>query len=101
MGAWHRNIADARVEAELIEGDAFAALPRPADVVFLDAEKDDYERLFEAERPALAAGALIIADNVISHPDPLAQYSAARQADSRLVSVTLPLDRGLELSLVL
>jgi caffeoyl-CoA O-methyltransferase len=99
--AWHRNIADARLDAELIEGDAFAALPRSADVVFLDAEKDDYERLFEAERPALAAGALIVADNVISHPDPLAQYSAARQADSRLVSVTVPLDRGLEVSVVL
>ncbi len=99
--AWRRNIADAGVEAELVEGDAFRSLPRPADVVFLDAEKDDYERLFAAARPALDPGTLIVADNVLSHPDPLAAYSAARQADAALESVTLPLDRGLELSVVL
>jgi predicted O-methyltransferase YrrM len=99
--SWRRNIADAGVEAELVEGDAFQSLPRPANVVFLDAEKDDYERLFAVERPALEPGALVVADNVISHPDPLAAYSAARQADPALESVTLPLDRGLEVSIVL
>ena len=41
------------------------------------------------------------ADNVLSHADPLAQYSAARQADADLLSVTVPLDRGLELSVSL
>ena len=54
--AWRRNLADAGLEAELVEGDAFRSLPRPADVVFLDAEKDDYERLFAAARPALEPG---------------------------------------------
>jgi hypothetical protein len=43
----------------------------------------------------------VVADNVLSHPDPLARYSVARQADSTLLSVTVPLDRGLELSVVL
>jgi hypothetical protein len=38
---------------------------------------------------------------VLSHPEPLAAYSAARQADPTLESVTVPLDRGLELSVVL
>jgi predicted O-methyltransferase YrrM len=33
--------------------------------------------------------------------DPLARYSAARQADPTLESVTVPLDRGLELSVAL
>ena len=99
--AWRRNLADAGLEAELVEGDAFRSLPRPADVVFLDAEKDDYERLFAAARPALEPGTLIVADNVLSHPDPLASYSASRQADPALESVTLPLDRGVELSVVL
>lgn len=42
-----------------------------------------------------------MADNVLSHPEVLAHYSAARQADPTLESVTLPLDRGLELSVVL
>jgi predicted O-methyltransferase YrrM len=99
--AWRRNLAAAGLDAELIEGDAFQSLPRLADVVFLDAEKDDYERLFAVERPVLGPGALVVADNVLSHADQLASYSAARQADPTLESVTVPLDRGLELSVVL
>ena len=104
--AWRRNIAGAGLEdwAELVEGDAFETLERIDDVfdmVFLDAEKDDYERLFGLARRTLEPGALVVADNVLSHPDPLAQYAAARQADPTLSSVTVPLDRGLELSVVL
>jgi len=104
--AWRRNVADAGLDdwAELVEGDAFETLERIEDVfdvVFLDAEKDDYERLFGLARRTLEPGALVVADNVLSHPDPLARYSAARQADPTLSSVTVPLDRGLELSVVL
>ena len=71
------------------------------DVVFLDAEKDDYEELFRLARDKVEPGAVIVADNVLSHPDPLARYSAARQADPTLLSVTVPLDRGLELTAIL
>ena len=104
--AWHRNIADAGLEdwADLIEGDAREAVPGindVFDVVFLDAEKDDYEKLFRLARAKLEAGALVVADNVLSHAETLGAYSAARQADPTLESVTVPLDRGLELSVVL
>ena len=104
--AWRRNIAEAGLEewADLVEGDAFETLPRiddVFDVVFLDAEKDDYGGLYALARPKLEPGAVIVADNVLSHGDTLGAYSAARQADPTLVSVTLPLDRGLELSAVL
>jgi predicted O-methyltransferase YrrM len=104
--AWRRNVEEAGLEewAELREGDAFALLPRIEDVfdvVFLDAEKDDYEELFRLAREKVEPGALVVADNVLSHPDPLAGYSAARQADPTLSSVTVPLDRGLELTVVL
>ena len=71
------------------------------DLVFLDAEKDDYEELFGLVRPLLEPGALVVADNVLSHAETLAGYTAARQADPTLSSVTIPLDRGLELSVVL
>ena len=71
------------------------------DVVFLDAEKEDYEQLFELARPKLEPGGLVVADNVLSHEETLGAYSRARQADPTLVSVTVPLDRGLELSVVL
>jgi len=104
--AWRRNIADAGLEewADLVDGDANETLREiddVFDVVFLDAEKEDYERLFDAARPKVEPGALFVADNVLSHADPLARYSAARQADPTLESVTIPLDRGLELSVVL
>ena len=104
--AWRRNVEEAGLEewAELREGDAFELLPRiddVFDVVFLDAEKDDYEELFRLAHEKVEPGALIVADNVLSHPDPLARYSAARQADPALLSVTVPLDRGLELTVVL
>jgi predicted O-methyltransferase YrrM len=104
--AWRRNVAEARLEewVELVDGDAFEQLPRIDDVfdlVFLDAEKDDYEELFRLAREKVEPGALFVADNVLSHPDPLANYSVARQADPTLLSVTVPLDRGLELSVVL
>jgi predicted O-methyltransferase YrrM len=104
--AWRRNIAEAELEewAELIEGDALATLRGAEDVfdlVFLDAEKDDYEELFALAAPLLEPGGLVVADNVLSHADPLSAYSAARQADPILSSVTVPLDRGLELTVVL
>ena len=104
--AWRRNVEDAGLSewAELREGDAFeqlALVDDVFDIVFLDAEKDDYEKLFGLAREKVEPGALVVADNVLSHPDPLAGYSAARQADPTLLSVTVPLDRGLELTTVL
>ena len=104
--AWRRNVGEAGLEdtADLIEGDAFETLRQiddVFDVVFIDAEKEDYEALFDLARPQVEPGALFIADNVLSHADPLADYSRHRQADPTLESVTVPLDRGLELSAVL
>ena len=104
--AWRANLLDAGLEewAELVEGDAHATLAATQDtfdLVFLDAEKDDYESLFALARPLLEPGGLVVADNVLSHVETLGAYSAARQAETSLSSVTVPLDRGLELSVVL
>jgi predicted O-methyltransferase YrrM len=104
--AWRRNIADAGLEewADLVPGDAFETLPAiddVFDVVFLDAEKEQYEQLFKIARRKLEPGAVVIADNVLSHAEALGAYSQARQADPTLESVTVPLDRGLELSVIL
>lgn len=104
--AWRANVAEAELEewAELVEGDAHETLGATQDtfdLVFLDAEKGDYEALFTRFRSLLEPGALVVADNVTSHADALASYSAARQTDPTLLSVTLTLDRGLELTTVL
>ena len=104
--AWRANVGEAALDewAELVEGDAnatLASIEDTFDLVFLDAEKDDYEALFALARPLLEPGGLVVADNVLSHVETLGAYSAARQADTTLSSVTVPLDRGLELSVVL
>ena len=105
-GAWRRNVEEAGLTewADLVEGDAkenLAAIEDIFDVVFIDAEKEDYEQYFELGRPKIEPGGLVVADNVLSHEETLGAYSRARQADPSLVSVTVPLDRGLELSVVL
>jgi predicted O-methyltransferase YrrM len=104
--AWRANVEEAGLAdwAELVEGDAFETLPPIGDVfdvVFLDAEKEQYEALFAEARTKLEPGAVVIADNVLSHVETLGAYSQARQADSTLESVTVPLDRGLEISVLL
>lgn len=103
--AWRRNIADAGLEewAELIEGDALAtldALEEGFDVVFIDARKDDYERIFALARQKVEPGAVVVADNVVSHAS-LSTYVEARHADPTLVSVTVPIGSGLEVTSIL
>ena len=104
--AWRANVTAAGLEewAELVEGDAFAIVRETEDtfdLVFIDAEKDDYEALFALARPLLEVGGLVVADNVLSHAETLAAYCTARQQDATLSSLTLPLDRGLELTTIL
>ena len=103
---WRRNISDAGLDetALLVEGDAretLGAIDDVFDVVFVDAANSFYEELFALAREKLEPGALVIADDVLLHADQLAAYSAAREADPTLLSVTVPLDRGLELSVLL
>jgi caffeoyl-CoA O-methyltransferase len=104
--AWRQNVRDAGLDgwAELVEGNALETLPvidDVFDVVFIDAKKSEYEDYFRLARERVEPGGLIVADNVLSHRDELAAYSEARRADPGLLTVTLPLDRGLELSVVL
>ena len=103
---WLANVDEAGLAewAELVEGDAFEVLRETMDtfdLIFLDAEKEDYEALFTLSRPLLEVGGLVVADNIVSHANPLEQYSRARQSDPTLSSVTVPLDRGLELTTIL
>jgi predicted O-methyltransferase YrrM len=103
--AWRRNVADAGLEewAEVVEGNAretLHAVGGSFDVVFIDAWKDDYEWYFGEARTKLEPGGIVVADNVDTSPVVKA-YAAARQADPTLVSVTVPLGNGLEVTTVL
>ena len=106
LEARRRNVEEAGLAevTELVDADAFEVIPgltRAFDLCFLDAEKDDYELLFGLARAKLRPGSVLVADNVLSHQETLGAYSQARQGDPGLVSVTLPLDRGLEVTVVL
>jgi predicted O-methyltransferase YrrM len=105
-GRWRENVTEAGLQdwVELIEADALEVLHELQDVfdvVFIDAEKSQYEHYFAHARQRVEAGGVVVADNVLSHRELLEDYSRARQSDPTLVSTTVPLDRGLELSVVL
>jgi len=92
------NLAEAGLDdvATVLEGDA-AELVRRFDgigLLFLDAEKDDYSRLFLAGIDRVIPGGLIIADNVVSHD--CRDYQELVRSRPDVHPVTTPFERGLE-----
>ncbi len=81
----------------VVHGDALdvlKTLKTGFDLVFIDARKSEYLLYLKLIR--LNENALIIADNVISHRERLKDYIA--YVKSRFMSVTLPIGKGIELS---
>ena len=101
------NVADAGLEewAELVEGDAFERRCRRSRTSSTSSSSTPRRRTTSgcsgSPGGKVEPGGLVVADNVLSHEETLGAYSRARQADPTLVSVTVPLDRGLEISAVL
>ena len=100
----NRNLAEAGLAdvATVIAGDAgdtTAGLEGPFDLVFIDAEKDDYPAHLLANIDRVRPGGLILADNVVSH-DVSAYQRLVRERDD-LETVTIPLNRGVEFTLKL
>lgn len=86
----------------------------PFDLVFIDADKVNYNEYFEQVLPKTRKGGLIISDNVmwsgkvIQKPDPkdfntiaLQDYNKKLKKDSRIKTLLLPFRDGLNLSWVL
>ncbi|MEO8208322.1 MAG: class I SAM-dependent methyltransferase [Chloroflexota bacterium] len=65
-----------------------------ADLVFLDAEKDDYLGMLEPAIAALRPGGLLVADNLTSHEAALAEFRDTALADARLSGLVVPIGRG-------
>jgi predicted O-methyltransferase YrrM len=83
--------------AAIVEGDAFAYLRErrePIDFVFLDAEKEDYVAFLELIVPLLPPGGLLVADNLTSHAEDLAEFRRRAESDPRLSAVVVPIGRG-------
>ena len=97
--AANRNLAEAGLDtvARIIPGDAretARSIPGPLDLVFIDAEKDDYIEHLLTVIDRVRPGGLILADNVTSH-DISAYQNIVRTRDD-LETVTIPIARGIE-----
>ncbi len=96
------NLAAAELAdiARVLPGDArqtlAEALPagRTIDLLFIDAEKDDYAEHLLTLVDRVRPGGLILADNVLSHDISAYQTLVRKRAD--LLTMTLPLKRGME-----
>ncbi|HYL41191.1 MAG TPA: class I SAM-dependent methyltransferase [Candidatus Binatus sp.] len=95
-----RSFADAGVteRVELRHEDGVAGLAgyrdATADLVFLDAEKDLYDRMLDDAIRVLRPRGLLVADNLISHESALTGFRDRARADPRLAGLVVPIGRG-------
>ena len=68
------------------------------DLVFLDAEKNEYRRYLELALPNIRPGGLIVADDTVTMRDEMPDYVEFVFNTLRLHSVDIPLDDGIILS---
>jgi predicted O-methyltransferase YrrM len=79
--------------------DVLATHTGPFDLIFLDADRPNYLRYLELLLPLLRPGGLLVTDNVVSHAHELTDFLARLKMHPLLMSVTLPLGNGEELTL--
>lgn len=79
-----------------VEGDALDHLSDISDVAFcfLDAEKEAYERCYEAVIPNLVTGGILVADNAINHRETLEPMLERALVDRRVDSLIVPIGTG-------
>jgi predicted O-methyltransferase YrrM len=108
------EIADAKIEmaretfrsagvediVEVVQGDARDHLGSQHGVsfCFLDTEKDLYEDCYELVIPNMVHGAIMVADNVMSHEDVLGAFLTRVRGDERVDSVVVPVGSGVLLA---
>lgn len=85
--------------AEVRAGDAadIATTLGEVDLVFIDAEKDDYSRLFLSVIDHVRPGGVVLTDNVVSHD--CSSYLAMLNERGDIVTQTLPFERGIEFTI--
>ena len=90
-----------REVVDLVCGDAtqvVANLPGPFDFVFFDADRRSAPAQLALLMPKLTPDALVLADNVLSHPEEIAGYLAAVEALPQFEHLVIPLGKGLSLA---
>lgn len=92
--------AGVAVERRLADGGAYlAGLPDGSvDLLFLDAERVEYPGWWPHPVRVLRPGGVLAVDNVLSHPDEVAEFLALVAGDGGLVSTTVAVGKGLYLA---
>ena len=93
--------ADLLARVELRTGDAaeiVRTLPGPFDLVFLDADRRKFPEILQILLPKLASKVLVIADNVLSHPDEIADYLKLISSLGYFQHTTVPVGKGLSIA---
>jgi predicted O-methyltransferase YrrM len=70
----------------------------PFDFVFLDADRRKFPEIMEILLPKLAARVLVIADNVLSHPEEIAEYLKLIGSLPEFQHTTVPAGKGLSVA---
>ena len=86
---------------ELRTGDAveiFRQLTGPFDLVFLDSDRRKFPELMEIVLPKLAGKAMVIADNVLSHPEEIAEYLKLISRLADFQHTIVPVGKGLSIA---
>ena len=93
--------ADLLDRVELRTGDATEIarqLAGPFDLVFLDADRGKFPEQIQILLPKLASKALVIADNVLSHPEEIAGYLKLVSSLEEFQHTTVPVGKGLSIA---
>lgn len=86
---------------DLVTGDAtevVAELPGPFDFVLFDGDRLSAPAQLALLLPKLEPGALVLADNVLSHPGEIAGYLAAIQNSDQFQHLVVPVGNGLSVA---
>jgi len=81
---------------EVIHGDALDHLQSCKDIAFcfLDAEKEIYDRCYEALVPNMVRGGILVADNAINHQATLRPMLDRALQDERVDALIVPIGKG-------
>jgi predicted O-methyltransferase YrrM len=80
-------------------GEYLAGLPDGGvDLLFLDAERTEYPLWWPHPKRVLRPGGVLAVDNVLSHPDEVAEFLALAGADPGFTGSTIAVGKGLHLA---
>jgi predicted O-methyltransferase YrrM len=73
-------------------------LTGPFDLVFLDADRRKFPEHMQVLMPKLADQVLLVADNVLSHPEEIAEYLKLVSSRADFQHTTVPVGKGLSIA---